>query len=95
MANTFPSASTVIRRLKIDFGIDALPAHKFNGVGLWVANGLVHTFGPTVNVRAGSDWQDSATAAQELREKLSAAGWNVQEAEHAFDNIIRINSIGK
>lgn len=89
MANIFPTASTVIRRLK-SLGIEAAPAWQYSGTpGYYVANGLTHTNGPVILVQGDNkEW-----LTRELAILLERNYWNVNTRENPIR--IRINSIPK
>ena len=91
MANTFPTASTVIRRLAA-LGIEEVfPAHQFGSkFGFYVANGLVHVSDPTIHVHVAKELQHFISTS--LLTILEEAGWNVTVDRTV---IIRVNSIPK
>lgn len=94
MPNTFPSASTTIRALKRDLGIEAIPAHHIGSKpGVFVANGLLCTFGPVITIRSGDGHEANSVIAAQLRANLQTHGWGVALAKHALDATIRVNSI--
>jgi hypothetical protein len=94
MPNTFHTASTTIRALKRDLGIEAIPAYHIGSKpGVFVANGLLCIFGPIITVRSGDGHEANSVIAAQLRVNLQVHGWSVKPAEHALDATIRVNSI--
>jgi hypothetical protein len=91
MANTFPTASTVIRKLgQLGIG-EVFPSHQFTDrPGFFVSNGLAHTFGPSIHVHVAPELQHFISTS--LLTILEEAGWNVTVDRTV---IIRVNSIPK
>jgi hypothetical protein len=93
---TYPSAKRLITSLKRDLGVDAIPAYRINStLGLYVAEGLAQTFGPSIMVRTNPLHNEAgnADAATALRAELVFLGYQVDPAKHSLDTIVRVNYI--